>query len=127
MAGLGGQTRPQRGHAHKSCSRIGSAGWRMQPGLMADPVSVAQGVGLLGVRHWSSTGFALPPPPGQWAAQVSTALRLGAANADAATESSLTHQQAKALVLRWHRAKAAALGELLQLVVWLPVVSQRCL
>ena len=94
---------------------------------MADPVSVAQGVGLLGLRHWSSTGFALPPPPGQWAAQVSTALRLGAANADAATESSLTHQQAKALVLRWHRAKAAALGELLQVVVWLPVVSQRCL
>ena len=87
----------------------------------SDSTAPAQGVGLLGLRHWSSTGFAMPPPPGQWAAQVSTALRLGAANADAATESSLTQQQAKALLQRWHRAKAAALSTL----IMCPSSSQR--
>ena len=48
---------------------------------------------MLGLRQWSSAGFAMPPPPGQWVAQVSTALRSGVANADAATESSLTQPQ----------------------------------
>ena len=80
------------------------------PGWQSPHILRLQAVAGLAVRQWHSKGFALPPPPGQWLAEVGTALRVGSANADAATESSLTVPQAKALLQRWHVAKSAALG-----------------